>query len=422
MEDNRTSKEEEKVYIRENIVEPAKRKRYYVGKFIAYLFLVAALGITIGSSYGFVRNYFSKKNKEDIKVTETETETSSEDSYIDESQLQALVESYAKEWIESEANIDTREEQLKQAYDSISSKIVTISGISQGSDEWFNDEVINKRQTFGILIDKTENEILFLANYEKIKGSSNILVEVLGEERTGKVKRTDTITGICCITVATTQFSTEELEKLEPILIANSFGIQEGDAVILAGSPMSYPQSIVYGNISYVNKDVSVIDGRYRILYTDRIAIDGGEGILLDESGQLVGWIHEDYKSNQLKGMTAAIGISDLQHIINQITKNELGAYLGVKGKDVTETIAKEKGLVVGVYVTEIIEESPAYLCGIQKGDVITKLGDATVKNLADLESILEKQKANETISIEIVRKGREESKVFTFSVTLGQR
>ena len=61
-------------------------------------------------------------------------------------------------------------------------------------------------------------------------------------------------------------------------------------------------------------------------------------------------------------------------------------------------------------------------MCGIQKGDIITKVGEQTVKSLADLERILEEQKANGSISIEIARKGREETKIFTVAATLGQR
>ena len=55
MEEKKPSNEEEKVYIRENIVEPAKRKRYYVGKFFAYICIAIALGVALGGSYGFIR-------------------------------------------------------------------------------------------------------------------------------------------------------------------------------------------------------------------------------------------------------------------------------------------------------------------------------------------------------------------------------
>lgn len=419
MEEKKPSNEEEKVYIRENIVEPAKRKRYYVGKFFAYICIAIALGVALGGSYGFIRQYFSHKQKQSV---EEETTEAKEQENIDKEQIQAFVESYAKEWVEKELEIDTNAEQLKQVYANLSDAIVSVNGIVQGSDEWFNDEVIQTRQTFGVVIQKSDTEILLLSNYNKLKGSSSISVEIFGKEREGKIKRIDGITEICCITLPASQFSLEELEKIMAIPMANSFGAEVGDSVIYAGSPMVYPKSVIYGNISYINKEVSVIDGRYRMLYTDQIALEGSEGILINEDGQLIGWIHKTDNLGQLKNVVSAIGISDLQSMIERLIKGESGAYLGVKGKDVTEAIAKEKGLSVGVYVTELIDEGPAYLCGIQKGDIITKVGEQTVKSLADLERILEEQKANGSISIEIARKGREETKIFTVAATLGQR
>ncbi len=419
MEEKKPSNEEEKVYIRENIVEPAKRKRYYVGKFFAYICIAIALGVALGGSYGFIRQYFSHKQKQSV---EEETTEAKEQENIDREQIQAFVESYAKEWVEKELEIDTNAEQLKQVYANLSDAIVSVNGIVQGSDEWFNDEVIQTRQTFGVVIQKSDTEILLLSNYNKLKGSSSISVEIFGKEREGKIKRIDGITEICCITLPASQFSLEELEKIMAIPMANSFGAEVGDSVIYAGSPMVYPKSVIYGNISYINKEVSVIDGRYRMLYTDQIALEGSEGILINEDGQLIGWIHKTDNLGQLKNVVSAIGISDLQSMIERLIKGESGAYLGVKGKDVTEAIAKEKGLSVGVYVTELIDEGPAYLCGIQKGDIITKVGEQTVKSLADLERILEEQKANGSISIEIARKGREETKIFTVAATLGQR
>ena len=419
MEEKKPSNEEEKVYIRENIVEPAKRKRYYVGKFFAYICIAIALGVALGGRYGFIRQYFSHKQKQSV---EEETTEAKEQENIDKEQIQAFVESYAKEWVEKELEIDTNAEQLKQVYANLSDAIVSVNGIVQGSDEWFNDEVIQTRQTFGVVIQKSDTEILLLSNYNKLKGSSSISVEIFGKEREGKIKRIDGITEICCITLPANQFSLEELEKIMAIPMANSFGAEVGDSVIYAGSPMVYPKSVIYGNISYINKEVSVIDGRYRMLYTDQIALEGSEGILINEDGQLIGWIHKTDNLGQLKNVVSAIGISDLQSMIERLIKGESGAYLGVKGKDVTEAIAKEKGLSVGVYVTELIDEGPAYLCGIQKGDIITKVGEQTVKSLADLERILEEQKANGSISIEIARKGREETKIFTVAATLGQR
>ena len=68
----------------------------------------------------------------------------------------------------------------------------------------------------------------------------------------------------------------------------------------------------------------------------------------------------------------SVLGISDLKSMIQELSNGNSPVYFGIKGQNVTGTMATRYGLPVGIYVTDIELDSPAYAAGIQPGDIIT--------------------------------------------------
>ena len=77
--------------------------------------------------------------------------------------------------------------------------------------------------------------------------------------------------------------------------------------------------------------------------------------------------------------------------------KAENGEYVYIGGMPAGFTVSAGGAQVIGVceVVCDAGNHSPAEKAGIKTGDLIVKAGGITVKNISDLNSILEKNKEN---------------------------
>ena len=82
----------------------------------------------------------------------------------------------------------------------------------------------------------------------------------------------------------------------------------------------------------------------------------------------------------------------------------------------------QEEGIPKGIYITESIAEGPAYLAGIQNGDILTKIQGEEVVTIRDFQSKLESLPSGVEITVCIERKGIDEYKEIEYRVTIGAR
>ena len=75
-------------------------------------------------------------------------------------------------------------------------------------------------------------------------------------------------------------------------------------------------------------------------------------------------------------------------------------AYLGIKGVTVTQE-ALRQGVPSGVYVTEVIIDSPAMLGGIQTGDIIQAINGQKITQMSELTAVLERLSNRQNTSLE---------------------
>ncbi len=93
--------------------------------------------------------------------------------------------------------------------------------------------------------------------------------------------------------------------------------------------------------------------------------------------------------------------------------------YLGIRYQSITPRIAAMYDLPVewGVYVTEVASGSPAAQAGIEKGDIITRIGDVSLDETHSYINTLFTYQSGDTVTITLQR-GNKESQV---EVTLGE-
>jgi len=71
-----------------------------------------------------------------------------------------------------------------------------------------------------------------------------------------------------------------------------------------------------------------------------------------------------------------------------------------------------------GAWIREVTPDSPAAKAGLQNGDIVTKVGDREVKDVADLTSAIAEHKAGSKVMLWVMRDGKERQ----IEATLGER
>jgi serine protease Do len=59
-----------------------------------------------------------------------------------------------------------------------------------------------------------------------------------------------------------------------------------------------------------------------------------------------------------------------------------------------------------GVLIQEVLPNSPAQKAGLEPGDVVVKVGDATIKDGTEVQAAIDKTKPGQTIAFTVDRQG----------------
>ncbi|HPE15782.1 MAG TPA: trypsin-like peptidase domain-containing protein [Oscillospiraceae bacterium] len=207
---------------------------------------------------------------------------------------------------------------------------------------------------------------------------------------------------------------------LTPVVLGDSDNVIVGESVTAIGNPLG-ELTFTYtgGMISEVNRSVTIDGATYNMLQTD-CAINGGNsgGPLFNSYGEVIGIVSAKYEDTGVEGLGFAIPLNDILPLVEDIMENGYvtgKAYMGITPVTVTQNMARQYSLTVGVYVSSVESGSAAEKAGIQKGDVITKLGDTDITTASELNEAKKDYKAGDTTTVTIVRSGETLALSITF-------
>ncbi len=218
-------------------------------------------------------------------------------------------------------------------------------------------------------------------------------------------------------------------EKLPPILVGTSKGLQVGQKVFAIGNPFGLDETLTTGVVSALGRTIQSLSGRkiQNVIQTDAAINPGNSGgPLLDSAGRLIG-VNTQIASPT--GASAGIGFAVPVDTVNEVVP-ELIAHgrivrprLGVV--PATENITRQLG-VSGVLVLAVQDGSGAAKAGLRGterdrdgslvlGDIIVGVAGKDVTSYDDLVTALEKQSIGDTVPVKILRNDR----TVTLNVTL---
>lgn len=282
----------------------------------------------------------------------------------------------------------------------------------------------------GIIIGQNATDLLIVTNNHVIEGADSVKIEFSDKATASAIiKGADANTDLAVLSVALSQLSEETAAAIKVAQLGSSDEIKAGEMAIAIGNALGYGQSVTVGYISAVNREVEVDDQTMTLLQTDAAINPGNSGgALINTQGQVIGINSVKYASEEVEGMGYAIPISSAIPMINELMNREVveeadQGYLGIDAataQDVTQVYAERFNMPIGVYVNDVIADSPADEAGLQKGDIIIGIDDAKIQTVDDLTNILSYRKKGQTINLKIQTKENGAYVEKTLKVTLG--
>lgn len=310
---------------------------------------------------------------------------------------------------------------ISHVMETVNRGLVTITSVPQDTD-WLNHPVSGANQCSGAIIYATDAEVLILADYDAIREAEALTVTfTAGKPVEARIKKADSITGIAIVSVSVVAVPKEVLNQITTLNLGNSYQVVNGTPVVAAGCPAGYTGSMMTGLVSLVQRNTIGTDTAFQLIYPDIRLAETGGGFLFSVEGNLLGILSKTY-GDAATGLPAAIGISSLKGIIESLSSGIDAAYLGVQGQNVTAEIAENYGMPVGIFVNKVVMDSPAYLAGMNPGDIIVGSGDSEILTTQRLQSFLESYSTGDVVHLNIYRGGQDEYIEMDFEVTLGAR
>ncbi len=310
--------------------------------------------------------------------------------------------------------------------------VVSITNLSvQEVQYYFFGGTTTQEQTSsgsGIIIGQNDAELLIVTNNHVIEGSTELTVTFADDTSLkAHVKGTDADIDIAVIAVPTSEIKDSTMDAIKIATLGDSDALSVGEPAIAIGNALGYGQSVTYGIISALERQIDDFDSK--LIQTDAAINPGNSGgALLNANGEVIGINTVKVSADAVEGMGYAIPISDVNDIINELMNRETRekvdeakrGTLGIQGITVDERSSEYYGIPQGVQISELLKGGAAEKAKLPRRGVITKFDGTRIRSMEDLTGQLEYYAAGETVDIVVATMDKDGEYVEkTYSITL---
>ena len=257
-----------------------------------------------------------------------------------------------------------------------------------------------------------------VTNYHVINGASSVKVTLYN----GGTYDATVIGGDSDYDVAVLKINAA---GLTPVTLGNSADVNVGDSVLAIGNPLGeLTFSMSGGYVSSCKRAINVDGTPFNMIQVDCSINPGNSGgPLMNLYGEVVGIVsakYSSYANTTVEGLGFAIPINDVQSIIKDIIENgSVGnkAYMAITAGTMTQQMAAQYKInaTEGVFVYSVEDGGAGDKAGLKLGDVITKLNDTQITSMEDLSAAKKGFKAGDTVTLTVLRDGKEITTQLTF-------
>ena len=283
-------------------------------------------------------------------------------------------------------------------------------------DRFFGDQIPKdfkqKNLGSGFVIDK---QGFILTNNHVVEKADEITVKLAdGGSFPAKIIGRDPKTDLALIRI-------EADQELTPLPMGDSDRLEVGDWVVAMGNPFGLDNTVTAGIVSAKYRHIGA--GPYENFIQTDASINPGNsgGPLLNTRGEVIGINTVIFsQTGGSIGIGFAIPINMAKEILEQLkTGKVVRGWLGVMIQKITPELKEKLELKddKGALVADVTSGGPAEKAGLQRGDVIVSFDHKKIDEMKDLPYIVASTRIGKTVSVKVIRKGREK----VFEVKIGE-
>lgn len=283
---------------------------------------------------------------------------------------------------------------------------------------WMEDaDVSSGEETathWGILFDQDERNYYILSSYSA-GDTTKITVRFPGNtEADATMCGACKGTGLCVVAVARDEVNDGSRDLLHAASFAGREKLEKGLSVILIGGPQGIAHGVRLGTVIQDDIRVGVEDMQLRMCSTDIAWSEHSCGFAVDLEGSVLGVIDQSHTSQTGREECAFMRLDVLTDEIDAMKKGRSQPYLGVIGSDYSSLRYGQ-----GVYIEEIVSNSPAFDGGLRVGDVLVELAGQSVTDVQSMHEILSAQSAAKKLTARVLRRSGSQVHKRKFTVIL---
>ena len=308
-----------------------------------------------------------------------------------------------------EQTVENATENSKKVSDILEETIKSVVGISKlknnGSSILTNNDESTLGLGTGIIVSKNG----YILSNEHVAGEKLSTCYVTledGKKYNGTVVWSDTDLDLAIVKVTA--------NNLNSIKLGDSKNIKIGETVYAIGNPIGFEfrRTVTSGIISSINRSIKLEEENTKtymsgLIQTDATINPGNSGgPLIYPNGEVIGI--NTIKISSAEGIGFAIPISVVKPVIESFknTGNFMQATIGIYGydKNVIPYLDSNISFSEGIYVAQIIKNSPAYNTELKEGDIITSIDGQTIETMNDLREYIYTKNPKDTVTLDVLR------------------
>lgn len=388
--------------------EVKPRKKKWFSRLIKFTVAAVAFGMIAGAASIGVQYLTNPQSTEEIELEDNNLEIPLTYTSADKENMEPTV-------IPTNTDMKGIVSDVSDIVDKVMPSIVAINSSATLTSYDFFGRKFNEPvegSGSGIIIGQSDTELLIVTNNHVITGADTVEI-VFSNESTAKaeVKGAEANVDLAVLEVKLDDLSEETLKTIKVARLGDSTQLKAGEMAIAIGNALGYGQSVTVGYISATDREINIGGVNRKLIQTDAAINPGNSGgALISTTGEVIGINSVKYASRNVEGMGYAIPITDAIPMINQLmnrvvlSASEKG-YLGINletAQEITNDFSQQFHMPIGIYIKDVIENTPAEKAGLRQGNIIVAVNDIKVETKQDLINILSYTQVNEEVTIKV--------------------
>jgi len=333
---------------------------------------------------------------------------------------------YASDYTAEPTSVSNKAEEkdISTLIENINNAVVGISKIAnKGTTIFLQDGASNLGLGTGFIV---SNDGYIVTN-QHVSGEKNSTCYVTlenGKNYKASVVWSDTDLDLSIIKI--------NVKNLDYLHLGDSDKIKVAEQVYAIGNPIGFEfqRTVTSGIISGLNRTIKLEeDGKTSymedLIKTDATINPGNSGgPLINKNGEVLGI--NSVKITSAEGIGFAVPINIIKPIIEKLASK--GGYitptLGVFAYDksmvpyINQELDQNIKLDKGIYVADVIKNSPAEKAGMKRGDIILEIDQIELEKMLDLRKYIYEKEVGERVNIKYIRGNKE----YQVNITLAKK